>query len=397
MKLLYLGYICSNELFDEMLKNDSGLSHARQRWEMGLFSGIENGGIIEPCDVTAMSFLPSVGVEIPEGDTIHGVDVKYFASSRSGAWAIAKSMKKMRRALARWFKETKGEERIIFTYATNPVLLFPLLSVKPHGVKVISACSEVPAFRLYDERSKIARWLKKTVFEFLHNRMSGYVFFSRHDNDVVNRHGKPWTVCEGMAEMPIERSYDKKPQKDIVFYAGGLNAEYGICDLVDAFTSLNRENTELWLCGNGNAEEYIKECIKTNPAIRYFGRVSNTETLRMEREAALLVNPRPRDMMLTKYSFPSKTLEYMSSGTPAMIRRLDGIPDEYYDYAYIIEGDGKEGIEASLRIFFDEPEEKRYQKGKDAREFVRVNKTPLPQSKKILAFLKAESVSDGKK
>ncbi len=391
MKLLYLGYICSSELFDKIAKKDAGLSHARQRWEIGFFSGIEASDIISPEDVTAMSFLPDHGVEMPESEMISGINVKYFKSSRSGAVAILKSIVRLRKEISRWFKQTAGEERVVFTYATNPVLMIPLLTVRKHGCRIISACSEVPAFRLYDEKSKLARSLKKHIFEFLHSRMSGYVFFSKHDNDVANSKGKPWTVCEGMAQMPPDRTYVKKSDKDIIFYAGGLNKEYGICDLVDAFNAVNRENTELWLCGSGNAVPYIEEFAKQNGAIKYLGRLENKRVLEIESECDLLINPRPKDMMLTKYSFPSKTLEYMASGTPAMIRPLEGIPDDYYEYAFMIEEDGSAGIESALHAFFALSDEEKYQRGKAARKFVNDNKTPIPQTKKMLSFLKEQA------
>ncbi len=388
MKLLYLGYICSDDLFAEISKEDMGSSHARQRWEQGFISSLVQTGEIDADDVTALTFLPQTNIKIPEGETISGVKVQYFVSSRSKITVLLKTMKKVRKEICAWLKQTEGEERIAFTYATNLALLLPLLMVKPADFRVISACSEVPAFRIYEGKSRFANWLKKTVFEYLHNRMSGYVFFSRHDNDVANKHKKPWTVCEGMAQLPPEREYGNEQGCDIIFYAGGLNVEYGIRDLLDAFIALNRKDTELWLCGSGNAELYIQECMEKNSSIKYLGRRSNQEVLEMEAKASLLINPRPKDQMFTKYSFPSKTLEYMASGTPAMIKRLEGIPDEYFNYAYIIEEDGAPGIEKALKQFFNEPQSLRYQKGKEARQFVKAYKTPVPQTFKILDFLK---------
>ncbi len=391
MKLLYLGYICSSELFNEILKKDAGLSPSRQRWEMGMFKSMELTGEIAAEDVTVISFLPETDIDIPEHGTVGNIDIRYITSQRNGSFGTVKKMMLIRREIKKWLKETKDSERIVFTYSTNPVLLIPFFSVKPRDCKIISACSELPAFRIYEEKLAVLSWIKKNIFQFLHNKMSGYVFFSKHDNDVANKHNKPWMVCEGMAEIPFQRSYDGDTDKDVIFYAGGLNIEYGIKDLVDAFMSMNRDNTELWLCGNGNAEQYINECLKKYPSIKYFGRVSNQKVAEMEASASVLINPRPKDLMLTKYSFPSKTLEYMASGTPAMIRRLDGIPDEYYEYAYIIENDGAEGIELALKNFFEIPKELRYKKAKDARDFVERFKTPLPQTKKMLEFLKKEA------
>ena len=57
------------------------------------------------------------------------------------------------------------------------------------------------------------------------------------------------------------------------------------------------------------------------------GCVTNDEIVRLQCEATLLVNPRPSDKEFCKYSFPSKTIEYMASGTPVLMTKLPGVPD----------------------------------------------------------------------
>ena len=51
----------------------------------------------------------------------------------------------------------------------------------------------------------------------------------------------------------------------------------------------------------------------------------------------VLINPRPAEGEYTKYSFPSKTMEYLLSGSKVVMHRLDGIGDEYYKYIRVIE------------------------------------------------------------
>ena len=55
------------------------------------------------------------------------------------------------------------------------------------------------------------------------------------------------------------------------------------------------------------------------------------------KEAKLLINLRNPEDKYTKYSFPSKTFEYMVSGTPFFTTKLEGIPSEYYNYLYCID------------------------------------------------------------
>ena len=86
----------------------------------------------------------------------------------------------------------------------------------------------------------------------------------------------------------------------------------------------------------------------------------------------------------TKYSFPSKTLEYMSSGTPVLTSKLSGIPSEYYDYLYVIEDRGKESIKKAIEEVFDKSEEELISTGILAKNYVLNFKNCKTQTKKIL-------------
>ena len=55
-----------------------------------------------------------------------------------------------------------------------------------------------------------------------------------------------------------------------------------------------------------------------------------------ELKATLLVNPRPTTEEFTIYSFPSKNMEYMASGTPLLTTKLPGMPEEYHQYVLAI-------------------------------------------------------------
>ena len=59
------------------------------------------------------------------------------------------------------------------------------------------------------------------------------------------------------------------------------------------------------------------------------GQVSLNEARALQKTADVLVNPRLNEGEYTKYSFPSKTMEYLSTGRPVVCYKLDGIPDEY--------------------------------------------------------------------
>jgi hypothetical protein len=99
---------------------------------------------------------------------------------------------------------------------------------------------------------------------------------------------------------------------------------------------INDANEELLLYGAGDAVEYIQEAGVKDKRIKYMGLVSKKETIDIQNSASILVNPRNSDDgEFTKYSCPSKILEYMLTGNPTVICWLPGVPEEYYDYLIV--------------------------------------------------------------
>ncbi len=99
-----------------------------------------------------------------------------------------------------------------------------------------------------------------------------------------------------------------KAQKFSVLYTGRLNRRYGLELLLQAVKEWQDTDVELWLCGSGEMEEEIRSYAAQDPRIRFFGFLPHEETVRLQRQATVLVNPRTNQGEYTKYSFPSKTM-----------------------------------------------------------------------------------------
>lgn len=79
-------------------------------------------------------------------------------------------------------------------------------------------------------------------------------------------------------------------------------------------------------------QEYVKEQAQLYGWIKYFGIVNNNEVKNLETQAKVLINPRDPLKPITFYTFPSKLLEYIASGTLTISTKLRGIPCEYFNY-----------------------------------------------------------------
>ena len=126
---------------------------------------------------------------------------------------------------------------------------------------------------------------------------------------------------------------------------------------------------------------------ETKPNVVFHGTVSVDTVVKAELEAALLINPRPTQEEFTKYSFPSKNMEYMVSGTPVLTTNLAGMPEEYKQYVYLFAGETPEEMAQRFREVLSLPEEERNEKGAAAKAFVLTNKNNAAQTRKILTML----------
>jgi len=251
--------------------------------------------------------------------------------------------------------------------------------------KRVGIVTDIPGAENYENRKKLS--LKDRINRSLINRFDAYLLLTEQMNSVVNKNNKPYTVIEGQADINSgknENTIDGKYEKNVCIYAGSLHRKYGIDILVNAFIIANVHNAELHIYGAGDYEDKIKELSEKNNNIRYFGFKSNDYIVAELTKAVLLINPRPSGREYTKYSFPSKNMEYMASGTSVLTTKLPGIPSEYYDYVYLIEDETEEGLAKTLKKVLSKSGEELFEHGLRAKDFVIKEKNNVIQAKKLL-------------
>ena len=220
-----------------------------------------------------------------------------------------------------------------------------------------------------------------------------YLLLTRQMTDVLPVGQKPFLVLEGLAApVPDTADVALPPQaadtRPAVLYTGTINRELGIAALIKAFQeSPLLKDTQLWLCGKGDMEADAAKA--ENEQIHYFGFVKPEVALSLQRKAAVLVNPRPPCGEYTKYSFPSKTLEYMRSGKPVLCFRLAGIPEEYDGYLRYFSSVEPAEMAADIAALLALPASERWRIGQASQAFALTQKSALAQSRRALDFLRA--------
>ena len=152
----------------------------------------------------------------------------------------------------------------------------------------------------------------------------------------------------------------------------------------------NLPNAQLHIYGPGDYVKELQQIAAEDSRVFYGGMLLNTEIVDKEQEATLLVNPRPTHEEFVKYSFPSKTMEYMASGTPVLTTVLPGMPREYHPYVYLMWEETPEGAAKMLTQVLSQSDEDLFRKGMEARSFILDKKNNVIQAKKILDMLNGE-------
>ena len=114
--------------------------------------------------------------------------------------------------------------------------------------------------------------------------------------------------------------------------------------------------------------------------------IKEERSIKVTKSSTVLVNPRANNFSFTKFSFPSKIMEYMSSGTPVLAYKLDGMPDEYLNYMYIIP-EHENGLYLALKEVLSKNDNELIEIGLKAKEFMLLHKNSKVQTKKILTML----------
>jgi len=230
----------------------------------------------------------------------------------------------------------------------------------------------------------LSKFTKMTLKKFPFN-----VFITKQlEKEFKSKHSRS-CVIEGI----IEKTNNYKNESinilkdNVVIYAGILSEVFGIKKLVKSFSYLKDLDCELHLYGDGHLRDFIIEESNKNPKIKYYGVVENSVVIDKVTKARLAINPRPTDNEFTKYSFPSKNIEYMGTGTPLLTTKLHGMPIEYHKYVYLIDDESEFGISSCIRSILENNPSDLEKFGNSAKIFVSDFKNNDVQALKIVSML----------
>lgn len=262
---------------------------------------------------------------------------------------------------------------IIVFSAHDPFLSAAVYAKKcDPSIKVCFVVPDLPQYmNLETGKKPIYNFLKKYDIKSIKKHMrcvDSSVVLTSYMAKELELDQKPYIIEEGVIDILPEKSKyesigDEKEHSTInIVYAGKLYFRFGMQQLIEAFSKIDDENYRLILCGNGDAVCFINKTAEKDKRIILTGQISPDEVKEYIKKADVLINPRPNNEEYTKYSFPSKDIEYLLSGHAVAAYMLDGMPKCYKDFIYEIQSgayDANEIKSAIMRAAAASEEEKR--------------------------------------
>lgn len=402
MKILFINIAYPKDNYQQLKEDAKGiLQEPCDVFQWAVIDGLEQNGIdYTLATVPALPAWPRYKhLFTPKGEMMVNGNSRGHYLSYCDAPAVKQlSMRRvLRKYIKRWCEANRSEDRLaVLIYTQQAALLgaaidlkeeFPNLVVAPIVTDLIENALDFASNRTFLKRLQVN--IEAKAEHNLFPKVDKYVLLTNQMTEYIPEAEGKFVVVEGIAPK-VEREpwpVVKTEQPRSLLYTGVLEEYAGIKLLVDAFKRVERADIRLVICGSGTDAGYVKEAAASDARIDYRGRVDRETAVQLQRECTLLINPRQPNGGITKYSFPSKTMEYMTSGTPMIGYHLEGIPEEYYDYMYSPKDLTMESLINCIKDTLLLPSEVLQKKALDASRFVSNFKNGKEQARKIVDFL----------
>nr|WP_320059180.1 glycosyltransferase [uncultured Bacteroides sp.] len=290
-----------------------------------------------------------------------------------------------------WLKKTSNTKCVV-VYGLHKWLMEAALMIKEmdQSIKLCVIVPDLPKFMGCNRFFKILGIQKRNIRKIysMIPKFDSYVVLAESMLDDLNVREKPFVVIEGIFSDNVKEKNVKDLHK-VILYTGNIGERYGILNLIKAFEFINSNDYQLWIRGNGSTKDFILKKSKEDQRIKYFAQMSKNELNKLQKTATILVNPVPASSEFTQYFFPSKTMDYLASGTPVLMYELSCLPVEYKEYLYFFDSEEPQSMAKTIvNICSLSPDELR-NKGEVASKFILNQKNPRVQVKKIINLIES--------
>ena len=406
MKIIFVSGLYTKQLETVLLKiSTSYIQNAPNVFQWAVVDGLDSNKV--DFEVLSYPFLPCFPtnklIKIPKEDIMYngkhiGKVVEYCTIPLIKQAMISSSIKN---ELIKILNRNQNEKIVVITYTPLSYFVKPIIELKKKfkNLSLVSIITDLIDDLLYfkDNSSSLKRIQNKFEYESVkkaYNGIDKFILLTEQMVEKISEADNMYIVVEGIASFDKISGFHKgNKDEDVrsIFYAGTLQEFSGVRELLSAFSKITNKNYRLVICGEGVLTPEIENAALLDNRIIYKGMQPREEVLRLQKESTLLINPRRPDKSITRFSFPSKTMEYLVSGTPMIGYKLEGIPEEYYDHIYTVDGVDEESLIDVIQNTLSLPQGILNEKAKNAYDFILQNKTAKMQVKRIIDFISKDN------
>lgn len=283
---------------------------------------------------------------------------KYHYVNFCNIWGLRNNSRAnhLKKALKKY--GVKNIDSIVVYSVHTPFLDAAVYAKKKNpNIKICLIVADIPEYmNLNKKKSLLYRVGKKyDIYKFykLNQQVDSFVFLTSAMNDLLNKKNRPYIIQEGVNDLEVKEYKPSQGKEKHVVYTGKLTERFGIMNLVNAVLMIEDENVVLDLCGDGELLDTLRNNPEISKRVICHGPLSQSEIKKVKEKASVFVNPRLNNEEFTKFSFPSKNIEYLVSGLPVVAYLLDGMKQDYKDFLWVPKDDSIAALSEAIKNALD--------------------------------------------
>ena len=380
MRIIYFTTAIREEDYVDFIKEwKISLNPSNQNFHNKMIRALAKTDQVEVVSLRPFSRTKCSLKRLPSEDILDGNIIWHYLKVTKGRLF---RMHAARKQIKKIYSEEDFEPTVIVSDTINPkiIRLANYLNKRKH-YKIAGICTDSPS-NISGTRKSYSLYILSQS-----KNLDGYIALTESLNNLFNENDKPSILVEGIVEdslpEPLENTYGK-----YLFFGGALLPRYGVYDLIESFNELKNPDVKLLICGHHGDNHRLEEAFKGNKNIVNLKLLPVKDVLTLEQNAILNINPRPYSEDLDRYSVPSKTLEYMSTGTPTLSVRNTRLQKLFENECFWVKSSKKEDLLPALKQAISMSDVERKEFGEKAKKKVRDLYSLTSVNKKVMEFLK---------
>lgn len=397
MKILFLSSLCSAKKYERIYNlRTEPLLDTNQKFLLSIVSGLKSAADM---DITCISSIPVSYRCYPkrvlhnETEIEDGINYHYCGGVNYPVLRNLTIEWNTKRMVKRFVRQYSQEKVVVICDILKTESAAVVNWLNKHKIPTFAIVTDIPSIaECMGRNTGIKYYLLKKYGEranCLMRQFQAYILLSKQMNEFCNPdYTKPYMIVECIVDSQLFDNIKIRriSERPVVVYAGKFYKECGVVNFARTARYLENDCDVALYGGHGDCIDELESEARATNNLFIRGIVPLQEILSIEKGASILVNPRPSTEEFTKYSFPSKTAEYMLAGVPTIMYELASLPDEYKDKLYFFRTRDPERMAEEIKSIlrkYDEAKEKALK----AKRFIVEEKNSIHQAERILNFI----------